>query len=728
MSKFINKFVTGISTLALAASMLIVPATTHAATAGEVYKTTDGTVWFITTSMQRRAFTSAGAFQSYGFLSFAQVKDADSAVLALPAGDMIAPQDGRIFCATETKGTDVKGECSLITAGKKAAFTSAAVFGAQGFSFANAYNGDSSFLSKTSNIDNGSAAHSAGVLVNNGGTIQLVVAGGLWGTPSMDVFNSWGWKTSDVVPANAADKALSQIGVIKARMAGELSPSATTDGGSGDGTLNGGAGDATITDTSVDVETTVNEGANNTYVQGFKVQADGSDIKVTSVKVTLIQNDNAAPTGSTRLERYAETVSVYMGSTKVGTADVSEFTKTGTTYTKSIALNNAIVREGSANKQTFHIAVSAVSNMDSADLGATKNNWKLDVDQIRFMDGTGITLTSSYSDTQNFSFDSLANSGDVKLTVSAGAANPSTGNVTVSDTSSTDNVLMLEFKLKGEGSDLTFDTLTADLTGVVNGVKNLQDMVSQLTLKQGSNVLATETTMPAADTGSVTFDLDNTYTLDKDTTDTFRIYAKIADVDNFTSGDSLAISVSAPSVVAAEDMNGDIVTESGTAAGQVQTFVIDVPTFALDSTPTLALFTHTDGTGAGLEDVYKAEFKISVTAPDSNDVYLPLDSFAYGTAGTQGVEYTATAGTKLSAGLAYTGTNSSVTSATNSYRISAGSTEKFTFTVYLSGTDAIGKVQIGSVWYEITDTAPDGTPEVTTGWTDFKTPAVFLAK
>lgn len=228
MNNLLKKVAVSVSTVATVASMGLMPMVAKAAAPGEVYKTPDGTVWFITTDMQKRPFTSAGAFLSYGFLSFSQVKNADASVTALPTGSFIAPADGKIFCASETKGSDVKGECSLVTGGMKAAFTSSAVFTGQGFSFSRAINGDSSFLSKTSNIDSSSAGHLPGVLVNNSGTVQMVVSGGLWGIPSMDVFNSWGYSFSDVVPANAADKALSQVGVIPARQAGQLVPTGTT--------------------------------------------------------------------------------------------------------------------------------------------------------------------------------------------------------------------------------------------------------------------------------------------------------------------------------------------------------------------------------------------------------------------------------------------------------------------------------------------------------------------
>jgi hypothetical protein len=195
---------------------------------GSVVKTSDGTVWFITTMgggvATRYPFTSAGAFQSYGFLSFGQVVDANASDLALPSGSYVGPRDGSIFCATATKGSDVKGECALITGGMKASFTTSSVFSGQGFSFKNAFYGDSSFLTKTTNIASSTAVHRQGVLVNNKGTVQYVGSTGLDGIPSMDVLTSWGYNLKEVVPANIADKLLTQTGVMTARSAGELEP------------------------------------------------------------------------------------------------------------------------------------------------------------------------------------------------------------------------------------------------------------------------------------------------------------------------------------------------------------------------------------------------------------------------------------------------------------------------------------------------------------------------
>jgi len=213
--------------VAVSTALAFAPFTAFAAAhaEGTNVKKSDGTVGMIIGG-QFRPYTSAGAFLSYGFNSWSSVVDANADDLALPTGAFIPPQDGTVFCATETKGTDVKGECSLITGGQKAAFTSAAVFTGLGFSFSRAEYGDSSFLAKTTDINSSTEAHRPGVLVNNNGTVQLVGANSLMGIPDIATFNSWGYSFADVVPANAADKAMTQSGVMAARVAGQLSPTA----------------------------------------------------------------------------------------------------------------------------------------------------------------------------------------------------------------------------------------------------------------------------------------------------------------------------------------------------------------------------------------------------------------------------------------------------------------------------------------------------------------------
>ena len=230
MSQNLAKKIFAVGTAGATLLMSMAPLSAFAAahSAGTNVKSSDGTVWMITTDGQRRAYTSAGAFLSYGFNSFSSVVGANADDLALPAGSFIPPQDGKVICSD--RGAD-KGTCYLITGAMKAGFTSASVFTGLGFSFSRVQQGDVSWMNSTSNIDNTTAAHRPGVLVNDSGTVKLVGNSGVLGIPDLATFNSWGYSFADVVPANAADKALSMSGVMATRQPGQLSPTAITGGG-----------------------------------------------------------------------------------------------------------------------------------------------------------------------------------------------------------------------------------------------------------------------------------------------------------------------------------------------------------------------------------------------------------------------------------------------------------------------------------------------------------------
>ncbi len=225
MQNSLAKKIFAVGVAASTALMALAPFAARAAAHGEGtnIKSSDGTVWMIIGG-QRRPYTSAGAFLSYGFNSFSQVVDANSDDLSLAAGAFIPPQDGKIICSD--RGAD-KGTCYLVTQGMKAGFTSASVFTGLGFSFSRTQSGDVSWMPSTANIDNTTDAHRVGVLINNGGTVQLRGVAGNMGIPDLATFNSWGYSFADVVPANASDKAIVQSGIMCTRQAGQLSPVAS---------------------------------------------------------------------------------------------------------------------------------------------------------------------------------------------------------------------------------------------------------------------------------------------------------------------------------------------------------------------------------------------------------------------------------------------------------------------------------------------------------------------
>jgi hypothetical protein len=219
ISKLMNmKIKTVLLGLVFLAVPFFVSAASHSAGTNII---SNGTVYMITADGQRRPYTSAGAFLSYGFNSWTTVGQANTDDLTLPVGNFIPPRDGKIVCSN--KGSD-KGTCYLITDGQKAAFTSATVFTGLGFNFSDSLSGDVSFLASAPNISNTSQAHPAGTLVNKNGTVYLVGDNGLLGVPDMNTLSSWGYSTSDIVSADRADSATEQSGVMSARTPGALSP------------------------------------------------------------------------------------------------------------------------------------------------------------------------------------------------------------------------------------------------------------------------------------------------------------------------------------------------------------------------------------------------------------------------------------------------------------------------------------------------------------------------
>ncbi|HUQ30070.1 MAG TPA: peptidoglycan-binding protein, partial [Candidatus Paceibacterota bacterium] len=84
----------------------------------------------------------------------------------------------------------------------------------------------------------------------------------------------------------------------------------------------------------------VAEGDSAVKVLGADIEASNDgDIALKSIKVSF---DPAGNTGSDNLDDYLDSVSVWLGSTKVGSADVSDFSQdSDDLYTKTITLNGA---------------------------------------------------------------------------------------------------------------------------------------------------------------------------------------------------------------------------------------------------------------------------------------------------------------------------------------------------------------------------------------------------
>lgn len=222
------------SAVTLALSFLA-PLTAHAAVhAVGTNVNYNGTIWMIMQGNCRAAYTSAGAFTSYGFNSWSDVVTASMEDLALPtcAQQFIPPQDGQIIVSD--RGADIN-TAYFISGGQKRGFVSRAVYDGAGFPASRlfgsaAVRADVSWMTSGANIDSATAAHLPGALVhyvyNGNDTTFLVGATGLLGIPNLPTFQSWGFSFGNSVVANAADQAMAQAGIMATRQPGQLSPTA----------------------------------------------------------------------------------------------------------------------------------------------------------------------------------------------------------------------------------------------------------------------------------------------------------------------------------------------------------------------------------------------------------------------------------------------------------------------------------------------------------------------
>jgi hypothetical protein len=222
----------------------------------------------------------------------------------------------------------------------------------------------------------------------------------------------------------------------------------------------------------------VGEGEKDVKVMGFEVEASNDgDIELKSVKVSAIITN---ATGSTRMDDYADEVTVWMGSTKVGSAMVSEFTKNSTgNYSKTVALSNAVVRADKIEK--LYVAFTAPSGFDSGDIDS--ESFTLGLDNVRFIDGSGVVTTeSTVGDlpmTTTVSFVSFSTSADTVMKISTDSSNPVAKIVEVDSTDNTDNVVLLKGKIKLEGkSDVTIDTFPITLISTGDSISALTGNVT----------------------------------------------------------------------------------------------------------------------------------------------------------------------------------------------------------------------------------------------------------
>lgn len=434
----------------------------------------------------------------------------------------------------------------------------------------------------------------------------------------------------------------------------------------------------------------VGDGENDVKVVGFEVEASNDgDISLKSIKLAFDPSGNGSG-DSDHIDDYIESVSVWMGSTKIGSASSDDFTDgSDNIYTKTITLSNSIVRADSTEK--FYITVNSVNNLDTGDIDS--DSWTLDIDNIRYEDGSGVVTTLAEGDfggdTFNvpMSFVSFSTAANTELKVTTASESPDAGIVVIDDTDNTDDVKLLIGKIEIEGtSDVVIDELPITLTTV--GGANVAAVTGSITLKIDGKEFSESVTTSGATTGTTTFDnLD--LALDAGKTYTFTVSADINDIDtgNLDEGDTLLASLTSTNRdnIDVENEEGDQLNttseRSGTATGEAQEFRTNGISLTLVSvTPSATTPVSGSFPDSANNDVGLFIIKYKVTAI-GDTVYISSLSTSAGVTYSVDKSGTATSSNSISATLV--NSDATLTSVGN-YEIEEGASNAETFTLSVS--------------------------------------------
>ncbi len=495
--------------------------------------------------------------------------------------------------------------------------------------------------------------------------------------------------------------------------AGALFNSQTGASCSTTGPLTGGAGDITVSSLSTYSGEKVKAGDNDVKVLGIEIEADnGSDVQINSLKIELKQTDTDS---SQRITDYVDSVGIFMGSTKVGSADASDFTETSTSdiYAKSVSLSNATIKAG--EKARFYIALDAVSSFDSGDID--DENFSIDILSSRFTDAEGVVTTDTTNVTaREADFEDLSTSGDIDVKISKNTASPSMDKIVeVDDTTNTNDVLLLAVDLKPTGTDVEIDTLTFDITPTGADVTMI---VNEYKLVVNGEEISSIAAATIADgvTGTIQFtDLKSDFKVSAGETAVVKLLADINDTQgtDFIDGDSILASLTSTNFNATnttiKDENSDTVVNgdrTGSVTGKTMSFwATGMVVTPVGSSSGDAVVFDTDANAA---DTARGDFKIrfNVTAMGM-DVYLDKgisesSSTSSTPAGTNRVLViktgTGASSTDVTLGGLQAVNPSQVTIGTNTYMVAQGDTVEFVLSV---SSDVNPDAEIQAVLYAL---------------------------
>lgn len=386
------------------------------------------------------------------------------------------------------------------------------------------------------------------------------------------------------------------------------------------GPLAGTAGNVAFSQLSQYTSEEIGEGQNDVKVAGFELEASDGDVSLRSFKITF--DDTGYEAGdSTRIADYLDSVSIWQGSTEIGSASTADFTRDSTgVYSKVVLVSNAIVRDGDTEK--FYVTVDAASNIDSEDIDL--DSWTIDIINVRYEDGAGVVSTDTITLTPiPVSFVSAASATDTELKITLDSTLKA-GVQKVNTTSDTNDVLLLKGTFKIEGtSDVWLDEVPFLFT---TNATNVDGVTPTVYFTIDGTEYSESMTASAGTTEVITFnELDKT--LNAGTTYTFTVTADVNDIESgeFDEGEYLSAALDATrrASIVAENEQGDQLTDAtemtGVASGTIQYFYSIAPIVTVVSKSIVA----NDG-GSATSVSATAKMQLSIKA-NGGTLYLNGD-------------------------------------------------------------------------------------------------------
>lgn len=454
--------------------------------------------------------------------------------------------------------------------------------------------------------------------------------------------------------------------------------------GTGSDALQGGAGyiDEAKFISSLNNEE-VGEGTDDVEVMGLGVVPENSDIALTAVKVTFDISKGTNKNNSSRLNKFADDVSLWLDGEEIARADARDFTKssTGVYYNTFSLSSGAVIRDGDMGDLV--VAVSGLSNLDSNDAG---EEWGVTIDSVRFKDAQGATIQDTTADMgiyRIFSFVSFATATDLGLRVRSGDTAINTARtIEVSATARTNEVEILSFEVEAEGgSDLNLDELVV-IASTTN--TTIDKVVSTAYLYMDGKKVGSENITTS--TSTITFDdLD----LDLEAGEKYDFVVKVdflKAVSPFVSGTEINARVDSSDVKntwVVEDEKGDNVVltdRSGSATADAHTLVTAGVNIALGNTSAVEIVDANNTAGN------YGKFTMEVKVTSIGDTIYVLETAASSTVAvnTHGLSYVFedTAGKQINIASSTSGSFALKSGGTvdgTSIRIDEGQTATFEF-------------------------------------------------